>query len=157
MTPNEELIHRFLEDPAGLSETDLEQLTAHLRAEPAKAVELREQLIIDDLLGQKLAVDRKNFPTMVQQRLADFEKGEEEKYDQVADLRAIAAAAKTKVKLLDYNIQSVTQGNDALGEVSVKIEANGQTVLGRGSSTDIIEASARAYINAINKVCRISS
>lgn len=90
MTPNEELIHRFLEDPAGLSETDLEQLTAHLRAEPAKAVELREQLIIDDLLGQKLAVDRKNFPTMVQQRLADFEKGEEEKYDQVADLRAIA-------------------------------------------------------------------
>lgn len=92
MTPHEELIHRFLEDPAGLTETDLELLIAHLRAEPAKAVELREQLIIDDLLGQKLAVDRKNFTIMVQQRLTDFEKGEEEKYDQVADLRAIAEA-----------------------------------------------------------------
>ncbi|MCE9526021.1 MAG: FecR domain-containing protein [Planctomycetales bacterium] len=89
---DQELIHRFLEDPAGLAEAELEQLIAHLRAEPAKAVELREQLIIDDLLGQKLAVDRKNFTIMVQQRLADFEKGEEEKYDQVADLRAIAEA-----------------------------------------------------------------
>ena len=89
---DQELIHRFLEDPTGLTEADLEQLIAHLRAEPTKAVELREQLIIDDLLGQKLAVDRKNFTIMVQQRLADFEKGEEEKYDQVADLRAIAEA-----------------------------------------------------------------
>ncbi len=89
---DQELIHRFLEDPAGLAEAELEQLIAHLRAMPAKAVELREQLIIDDLLGQKLAVDRKNFTIMVQQRLTDFEKGEEEKYDQVADLRAIAEA-----------------------------------------------------------------
>ncbi|MFN0016854.1 MAG: FecR domain-containing protein [Pirellulaceae bacterium] len=87
---DQELIYRFLEDPAGLAEADLEQLIVYLRAMPAKAVELREQLILDDLLGQKLAVDRKNFTIMVQQRLTDFEKGEEEKYDQVADLRAIA-------------------------------------------------------------------
>ena len=65
--------------------------------------------------------------------------------------KAIAAAAGVKAKLLDYAIQSVTQGNDALGEVSVKIEVDGETVLGRGASTDIIEASAKAYINAINK------
>jgi hypothetical protein len=89
---DQELIHRFLEDPAGLAEADLEQLIAHLRAEPAKAVELREQLIVDDLLGQKLAVDRKNFIIMVQQRLTDYERGEEEVYNQVADLRAIAEA-----------------------------------------------------------------
>ncbi|MGI8982025.1 MAG: FecR domain-containing protein [Pirellulaceae bacterium] len=92
MTANEELIHRFLEDPSALTEADLEQLIAHLRAEPARAVELREQLIIDDLLGQKLAVDRKNFIVMVQQRLTDFERGEEEVYNQVSDLRAIAEA-----------------------------------------------------------------
>jgi hypothetical protein len=92
MTGHEELIHRFLEDPTSLSESDLEQLIAHLRAEPAKAVELRGQLMVDDLLGQKLAVDRKNFIIMVQQRLADFERGEEEAYNQVADLRAIAEA-----------------------------------------------------------------
>lgn len=89
---DQELIHRFVEDPAGLAETDLEQLIAHLRAEPGKAVELREQLIVDDLLGQKLAVDRKNFIIMVQQRLTDYERGEEEVYSQVADLRAIAEA-----------------------------------------------------------------
>ena len=89
---DQELIYRFVEDPAGLDEAELEQLIAHLRAEPAKAVELRQQLIIDDLLGQKLAVDRKNFIIMVQQRLADFERGEEEVYNQVADLRAIAEA-----------------------------------------------------------------
>src|SRR3954463_12299241 len=90
MTAHEELFHRFLEDPASLNEAELEELIAHLRAEPTKAVELREQLIIDDLLGQKLAVDRKNFLVMVQQRLADFERGEEEVYNQVSDLRAIA-------------------------------------------------------------------
>jgi FecR-like protein len=89
---DQELIHRFLEDPAGLAEADLEQLIAHLRSEPAKAVELREQLIVDDLLGQKLAVDRKNFIVMVQQRLTDYERGEEEVYNQVAELRAIAEA-----------------------------------------------------------------
>ncbi len=92
-------MHRFLEDPAGLAEADLEQLIAHLRTEPAKAVELREQLIVDDLLGQKFAVDRKNFIIMVQQRLTDFERGEEEVYNQVADLRAIAEAEiETKVR-----------------------------------------------------------
>ncbi len=65
--------------------------------------------------------------------------------------KAIAAAVKVKAKLLDYGIHSVTQGDDALGEVTVKVEVNGKNVLGRGTSTDIIEASAKAYLNAINK------
>ena len=72
-----DLIHRYLEDPAALGEPELEQLIALLRAKPTMAVELREQLIVDDLLGQKLAVDRKNFIIMVQQRLTDYDKGEE--------------------------------------------------------------------------------
>ena len=65
--------------------------------------------------------------------------------------KAIASAVKVKAKLLDYSIQSVTEGDDALGEVRVKISANGDNFMGRGASTDIIEASAKAYINAINK------
>ena len=65
--------------------------------------------------------------------------------------KAIAGATKTKAKLLDYTIQSVTSGDDALGEVSVKVDINGHNFLGRGASTDIIEASAKAYVNAINK------
>jgi 2-isopropylmalate synthase len=55
-------------------------------------------------------------------------------------------------KLLDYQIRSVTSGKDAIGEVSVKIGTKGRVVSGRGSSTDIIEASIKAYINAVNKL-----
>jgi 2-isopropylmalate synthase len=39
-----------------------------------------------------------------------------------------------------------------LGEVVVKLEVNGHTVIGKGASTDVIEASVRAYLNAINKI-----
>ena len=55
-------------------------------------------------------------------------------------------------KLLDYQIRSVTSGKDALGEVSVKILSKGNIVSGRGASTDIIEASVKAYLNAANKL-----
>ena len=57
-------------------------------------------------------------------------------------------------KLLDYQIRSVTSGKDALGEVSIKISFKGRVVSGRGASTDIIEASIKAYINAVNKIAR---
>jgi 2-isopropylmalate synthase len=65
--------------------------------------------------------------------------------------KAIEAATKCKAKLLEYGIQSVTQGKDALGEVTVKVSVDGKNVIGHGTSTDIIEASVKAYINAINK------
>ncbi len=55
-------------------------------------------------------------------------------------------------KLVDYQIRSVTGGKDALGEVSVKISSKGNIVSGRGASTDIIEASIKAYLNAANKL-----
>jgi 2-isopropylmalate synthase len=66
--------------------------------------------------------------------------------------KAIESVTKRKAKLLEYGIQSVTQGKDALGEVTVKVAVDGKNVIGHGASTDIIEASAKAYINAINKV-----
>ncbi|SEM98528.1 2-isopropylmalate synthase [Lihuaxuella thermophila] len=59
-----------------------------------------------------------------------------------------------KVELVDYRIQSVTQGKDALGEVYVQLEQNGLTVRGRGVSTDVLEASARAYVDAVNRLIR---
>jgi 2-isopropylmalate synthase len=65
--------------------------------------------------------------------------------------KAIAKAAGLKAMLLDYSIQSVSRGDDALGEVTVKISVDGRTVSGRAASTDIIEASAKSYIHAINK------
>lgn len=51
----------------------------------------------------------------------------------------------------DYEIRSVTRGQDALGEVSVKLEVDGETVNGRGTSTDVLEASAKAYVDALNR------
>ncbi|MBM7557978.1 2-isopropylmalate synthase [Halanaerobacter jeridensis] len=55
-------------------------------------------------------------------------------------------------KLRDYNIDAVTSGKDALGEVIVKLEYQSEIFIGRGISTDIIEASAEAYNNALNKI-----
>ncbi len=83
---------RFIENPAGLADAELDRLIALLREEPARAVELREQLMVGDLLGQKLGIDRKKFLAQVNQRIGDFERGEQEIYDQVADLRALAEA-----------------------------------------------------------------
>ncbi|MGH7198261.1 MAG: 2-isopropylmalate synthase [Candidatus Omnitrophota bacterium] len=58
-----------------------------------------------------------------------------------------------KTKLLDYQIRSVTVGQDAQGEVTVKIEGTrGESIIGLGLSTDVIEASVKAYLDAINKL-----
>ena len=66
--------------------------------------------------------------------------------------KAIDKITGTKGSLLDYQIRSVTSGKDALGEVSIKIESKGRIVSGRGASTDIIEASIKAYLSAVNKL-----
>ncbi len=65
--------------------------------------------------------------------------------------KAIERACNMNCKLVDYSIRSVTEGKDALGEVTVRVEKDGRTFLGRGLSIDIIEASAMAYTNAMNK------
>ena len=59
---------------------------------------------------------------------------------------------KFKGKLLDYSIQSVTSGKEALGEVTVRVGVRGMIEHGRAASTDIIEASAKAYLSAINRL-----
>lgn len=66
--------------------------------------------------------------------------------------KAVEKIVKMNVKLVDYSIQSVTSGKDAVGEVNLKLEAEGQEVQGRGTSTDVIEASIKAYLFALNKI-----
>lgn len=66
--------------------------------------------------------------------------------------KAIEKIAKSGARLSHYSIQSVTEGKDALGEVIVKLQVAGKDVSGRGTSTDIIEASVRAYLFALNKI-----
>ncbi|MFZ5815449.1 MAG: 2-isopropylmalate synthase [Bacillota bacterium] len=65
---------------------------------------------------------------------------------------AIDRAAEFSGQLLDYRLKAVTGGQDALGEVTVRVQAGNRIASGRGTSTDVIEASARAYINAMNKI-----
>jgi 2-isopropylmalate synthase len=66
--------------------------------------------------------------------------------------KAINDIVKLPHKLVDYNVSSVTGGTDALGEVTVRISDRSDSVYtGRGSSMDIIEASAKAYLSALNK------
>ncbi len=69
-----------------------------------------------------------------------------------ATLKAIRKLTRAKAKLQQYNVGSITGGTDAQGEVTVRLEDGGRTVVGRGSSTDIIEASAKAYIHALNRL-----
>jgi len=69
-----------------------------------------------------------------------------------ATLKAIKKLTKTKAKLQQYNVGSITGGTDAQGEVNVRLAEGSRTVIGKGSSTDIIEASAKAYIDALNKL-----
>lgn len=69
-----------------------------------------------------------------------------------AATRAIDKATRLTPKLIDYSLKAVTSGKDAQGEVTVRIEDSGLTILGRGASTDIIEASAKAYLNALNRL-----
>ena len=69
-----------------------------------------------------------------------------------ACFKAIDKITGIKGELQDYRIEAVTQGKDALGEVSLKLKAKNKVVVARGASTDIIESSVRAYVNALNKI-----
>lgn len=66
--------------------------------------------------------------------------------------KAIDRVTNEEVTLEDYKIVSVTHGKDALGEVYVRLTQGEYTVQGRGVSTDVLEASARAYLRALNKL-----
>lgn len=66
--------------------------------------------------------------------------------------KAVDKVTGLRGRLLDYGIRSITSGKDALGEASIKVKVKGRVVSGRGTSTDIIEASVKAYLNAMNKI-----
>ncbi|MFH0964277.1 MAG: alpha-isopropylmalate synthase regulatory domain-containing protein, partial [Planctomycetota bacterium] len=69
-----------------------------------------------------------------------------------AALQTIRRITGIEGRLADYSLRAVTGGTDALGEVTVKVSHGPYTELGRGTSTDVIEASAKAYLNALNRI-----
>ena len=72
-----------------------------------------------------------------------------------ACFKAIDRITQTHGELVDYNVRATSTGQDALGEVSVKVQFGdcecSKPISGKGAATDVIEASARAYLNAVNR------
>jgi 2-isopropylmalate synthase len=66
--------------------------------------------------------------------------------------KAINLCVQVPNNLTEFSVKSVTQGIDAIGEVLIRIESDGITYTGRGADTDIIVSSAKAYINALNRL-----
>jgi len=66
--------------------------------------------------------------------------------------QAIEAAVGIRLTLVDYQIRSISVGKDAMGEATVRVTDGTVEAWGKAASTDVIEASARAYINAINRL-----
>jgi 2-isopropylmalate synthase len=66
--------------------------------------------------------------------------------------KAIDRIVSVPNKLSEFSVKSATGGIDAIGEVKVRVESEGKTYIGRGASTDIIVASAKAYMSALNRL-----
>ena len=69
--------------------------------------------------------------------------------------RAINRIIDVPNELTEFSVKSVTEGIDAQGEVTIRIESAGKSYVGRGADTDIIVASAKAYMNALNRMLAI--
>jgi 2-isopropylmalate synthase len=71
--------------------------------------------------------------------------------------RAINRVIGVDNRLTEFRVDAVTEGIDALGDVTIRIERNSDVFVGRGSDTDIIVASAKAYMNALNRALSVDS
>jgi 2-isopropylmalate synthase len=74
-----------------------------------------------------------------------------------AAFKTIAKITGTKSKLLKYSVNAITGGTDAQGEVTVRLEENDHIVTGHGAHTDIILASAKAHVSALNRLAHLSA
>jgi 2-isopropylmalate synthase len=72
-----------------------------------------------------------------------------------AVFKAINRLVGVPNNLIEFSVKSVTEGIDAIGEVTTRIECEGKVYTGRGASTDIIVASAKAYMNALNRLIAV--
>ncbi len=72
-----------------------------------------------------------------------------------AAIEAISEATGVHGSVVDFKVSSVTGGGDALGDVVIQLAVDNHKASGRGLATDVVEASARAYLNAVNKLVRL--
>ena len=144
-----------------ITDLDLEALIADEFYRPRDVFYLEGLQVSCGTLGMPTATVRLRGPDRTVHNFASMGTGPVD-----ATYKAIDAIVQTPCKLLEFNIHSITEGIDALGEVTVRIQGeNGQHTMdaqseveyprvfgGHGADTDIIVASAKAYINALNKL-----
>ncbi len=162
------LRHRLKEMGYTLSKEEMEKTYEHFLAVADKKKEVFDDdlaAIISDeihlieqtyeLLHLHVVIDTDTAPkASVKMRSADKTIQADATGDGPVDAayEAIREATGQSPKLESYSIRAVTGGKEALGEATVRISEDDRTFIGRGISTDIIEASARAYIDAINRM-----
>lgn len=144
-----------------ITDLDLEALIADEFYQPLSVFSLDGLQVTCGTIGMPTATVRLKGPDQTVQVHAAMGTGPID-----ATYKAIDAIIKTPCKLLEFNVHAVTEGIDALGEVTVRIQGeNGHHTMdpqseavhsrvfgGHGADTDIIVASAKAYINALNKL-----
>ncbi len=144
-----------------ITDADLEAVIADEFYRPRDVYYLEELQVSCGTLGMPTATVRLRGPDRTVYNFASMGTGPVD-----ATYKAIDAIVKTPCKLLEFNIHAITEGIDALGEVTVRIQGedglhtmDAQSEMtfarvygGHGADTDIIVASAKAYINAVNKL-----
>ncbi len=160
--------HRLAELGYAFADEELEQVYRRFLAVADKKREVFDEdlaAIVNDelrptpeffqLVALKSATETGTTPTVtVRLRRGGEEHQETGRGDGPVDAayKALAAAAGRNPHLERYEIQAVTGGTEAMGRVTVRMREHGTTVLGRGASTDIIEASAKAYVDGLNRL-----
>lgn len=141
-----ESFKQLTEKKKNITDRDIEALISHTAAQSHKAVKYISYVINSGNTITSTAVVKLSVEGEIKEKVATGEGPID------ACFKAIDKIVKQNISLENYTIQSVTEGVDALGEVSVQIKKGDTTVIGRGLSTDIIESSVKAYLNAINKI-----
>ncbi len=159
----EELGYRLDEDQVDLVFQALKRLAdkkEQIATEDIEALVLEEIYRIPDkykLLYLSVLSGNMAIPTAAmklevdgeEKQLADFGVGPID-----AVFHTIAKLCCRDPKLLQFSVNAITGGTDAQGEVTVRIEENGASAVGRGADPDIIVASAKAYLNALNRIAK---
>jgi 2-isopropylmalate synthase len=145
----DEVYARFLEVADRKKEVFDEDLRAIMNDQIVHIPEMfkLERLAITSVTGER--------PTAsVRLRVADEVKEVTTDGDGPVDAayKAVDQITSFTVTLEDYSVRSVTQGQEAMGEATVKVRENGSQVIGRAVTTDVVEASVLAYVNAMNKI-----
>ena len=163
------VLRKLLEMGYELSDDQLDKVVARIKVVAEKKKEITERdlesIVMDEttLVTERFKLDymhvvsgSKLLPTATVRLMCDDEAITEAgigvgSVDSV--YKTIAAVVDLPHGLVDYVVHSVTGGTDALGEVSVRIkDDDGHIFNGRGASTDIIDASAKAYVQALNRL-----